>query len=34
MVRLEPLMEPVTKRITDFVSRADPSTFDHPGRKC
>lgn len=30
MVRLEPLLQPVSDRVIDFIRRADPSTFDQP----
>jgi len=32
MVRLEPVMSPVSDRIIDFVRRGDPEVFDQPSR--
>jgi flavin-dependent dehydrogenase len=33
MVKLEPVLSPLSGRIVDFVRRADPGTFDPPGRR-
>ncbi len=32
MVRLEPHVEPLSRKVNDLIYRADPSTFDPPGR--
>lgn len=31
MVKLEPVMEPLSEKIIDFIRRADPAVFDPPG---